>query len=812
MTSQVAFHLVGGRRTVRYLCCLVIGICLGLIRADAATYYVDGNCPNSGSGSSLSCGSSGPKRTITEGLALLTSPGDVLNVRGIHAAHNGETADFDGRYHADRFLVTGRRGTLANPLIIQPYQYTGPDTGETVFIDGTINPTGGWTQCTDCASGLCAGVPGVCSETWHATSDPPALLVIGAQKPDGSPTYRVQSKADLTNNHGAAYAGTTCSASRWKRCYADSDCPASETCTGSSREIDSFRDTSISPNRLFVRWGTGADAPGGANNKKPYVFTNSNAYGFQVVDSTYVTIRGFIFRCHERSSVAISDELAGTFAPVAGIRVLDNQVFYNQDQEGSGSDYGIVIYGATDAEVSGNEIAFTGSEGIHTESRTNNQVSLLNITNNWFHDIGDQKVLGPGTRGTPHAVIFGEKGGGPGTGNYLGSVFGWNLVTNMRNQPGLSAGKGMILENDSDGWTIRDNVFYNLDGECLKMEAKGTTNYGASVNDHTVFNNLFIRCGLNPGGATQSGIYIYAGSGLEAKRNKIYNNTFVDVAGEALNIDCSGTCTDNWFRNNIMYDGGSQQLIRWSPPGPTNQFDNNLFYSVGRSTSCVSNCSVAQISGASFTCAQIVAAADLDRDGLPGDGNLCVNPAFASLSGLDLHLSLNSPAINVGTDSGMPPARTTSLNNALAGLHGLPNYGDNAAMVTVWDMGALEYTGPATPTANLVLSDLTPTAAGSVTVTLTTSVPVVLLPGPLTFLESDGSSTSVSLTGAVPGSVFVGTFLVNSTVADGLGTFSLPVDNLVNATGGKGNAIITGRQTVIDQTAPAAPTSVRIGP
>jgi hypothetical protein len=53
---------------------------------------------------------------------------------------------------------------------------------------------------------------------------------------------------------------------------------------------------------------------------------------------------------------------------------------------------------------------------------------------------------------------------------------------------------------------------------------------------------------------------------------------------------------------------------------------------------------------------------------------------------------------------------------------------------------------------------------------------------------------------------------VNSTVADGLGTFSLPVDNLVNATGGKGNAIITGRQTVIDQTAPAAPTSVRIGP
>ena len=114
-------------------------------------------------------------------------------------------------------------------------------------------------------------------------------------------------------------------------------------------------------------------------------------------------------------------------------------------------------------------------------------------------------------------------------------------------------------------------------------------------------------------------------------------------------------------------------------------------------------------------------------------------------------------------------------------------------------------------TASLSLSDPSPTAAGTVTVTLVTSVPVVSLPGPLTFHESDNTTTLVNLSGSVPGTTFSGVFLVNSTVADGLGTFSLPINNLVDGLGNAGNAIVTGAQTLIDKVPPSTPQNLHFG-
>src|SRR5262245_38450165 len=88
-----------------------------------ATYYVDGNCPGSGAGTSLACGSSGPKKTIADGVALLSSPGDVLVIRGVHPAHDGEGGAFDGRYFDDWILVSGKNGSATANIKIQPYNY-----------------------------------------------------------------------------------------------------------------------------------------------------------------------------------------------------------------------------------------------------------------------------------------------------------------------------------------------------------------------------------------------------------------------------------------------------------------------------------------------------------------------------------------------------------------------------------------------------------------------------------------------------------------------------------------------------------------
>jgi hypothetical protein len=56
--------------------------------AVAAIRFVDGACATSGSGASLTCGASGPFRTINEGIESM-APGDTLYIRGAHDAFNG---------------------------------------------------------------------------------------------------------------------------------------------------------------------------------------------------------------------------------------------------------------------------------------------------------------------------------------------------------------------------------------------------------------------------------------------------------------------------------------------------------------------------------------------------------------------------------------------------------------------------------------------------------------------------------------------------------------------------------------------------
>jgi hypothetical protein len=218
--------------------------------------------------------------------------------------------------------------------------------------------------------------------------------------------------------------------------------------------------------------------------------------------------------------------------------------------------------------------------------------------------------------------------------------------------------------------------------------------------------------------------------------------------------------------------------------------------------------------GRSFGCSEVTLSTDIDGDGVGNDNNRCLVPGFVAPSSHDFHLLLASPAINAGTSQGLPAGRTNSINNRIASAHGLPAYTDNLPMSgTSWDIGAVEYgTGPgAGPTASLSLSDPSPTGPGNVTVTLTTSTSIVQLPGVLTFLESDGTSTLINLSGSLPGNTFTGTLAVNTTVADGVGTFSLPSNSLIDGSGNKGNTIVSGSQTIIDKSPPSTPGNLRFG-
>jgi len=747
-------------RASRILVLWAIGLGVGTLPLLGATYYVDGNCPNAGSGSSIACGpsgGSGPLTSLQAGIDKLTSPGDVLKVRGVHPAHDGETAAFDGRYHNDWYPIGNKNGASGSPIVIESYNY-GTPSAESVYLDGTTAPTGNWTPCSTCSSGFCAGVPGTCGDVWYATSSGTSAMVIGAQKPDGTPTYRVASASALTSQY-SSYS------------------------------------TYASGGTILVRWGS-------ALPNKPFVLYNNNGMGFFIGyggKSSYITIRGFTLRTHRRAAFLIQS----TTPPSSNIVIEGNRILYSFDVQNQGSDYGIGSYGASQVTIRNNEIAWTGSEAIHTQAAASGP-SVYTIEGNWIHETGDQTISGPEVRGTPWGMILGDAGGGTGNGDYTGSVVQNNLIERQSNNGTGAVGGGIVLENNSNNWIIRNNVFRDSARECLKLDASGVSN-----NNNEIYNNLFFDCGLNPGGSAGGGpgIFLYsAGAGKATSNNRIYNNTFVNNRGPygaAIGLDCFGACTGNVIRNNIMYDSGSRKLVRW-PGGGT--FQNNLVYAPTSGT-------LVEFNGRTFGCSGLVTTADVDGDGSANDKVRCTDPLFVSLNGDDYHLLAGSPAMDGGSSVGMPAGRTSSINNTLAGIHGLPSYSDNAPMAGAgWDMGAVELGSVGgLPTASITLSDPSPTAAGTVTVTLVTSVSVVQLPALLVFTANGGGLTSIPLTGAVPGRQFTGTFTVNSSIPDGPGTFSLPVGSLVDGSGNIGNAISSGAQTTIDKTAPAAPANLRSG-
>src|SRR5206468_532329 len=366
-----------------------------LVLADpvqAATFYVDGNCPASGNGTTITCGTSGPKTSIPEGLALI-KPGDTLEVRGIHPPHDGETSAFDGRYFQIEHGIT-LACTATSPCTLQTYGWTSVGTGETAFLDGTRPPSNSWSRCATCTSGVCAGIPGVCQETWYVTDNgtSPAGFQSGsasevrfAQKADGSITYRVLSKVDLTNAH-SEYSSQRCSTSLWKPCKADSDCPAAETCTGRSLEIDSFRDTSVSPNVLFVRWGS-------ATPSKPYISytkTVTNGEDFAPINfkpgSAYWRLRGFTIRATKKEGINVQYN-------TNNITITDTRVIYNQcGVDCDGGSRNVAYAGSPGFILEDSELSYSADEGLHAVGSPNGVATPIIVRRNWIHDQGNTSV------------------------------------------------------------------------------------------------------------------------------------------------------------------------------------------------------------------------------------------------------------------------------------------------------------------------------------------------------------------------------------------------------------------------------------
>src|SRR5262245_44744497 len=428
----------------------------------AATLVVDPGCPISGNGRSEICSAASPldnpERTIQDAVSI-ASGGDTIELRGVHPAHDGTCLGTDGRYEAttggtqnDVIHIFGKN------LTIQPFHYQGPGTGERVYLEGAVRPSGGWTRCPDASTPPCAGVPSP-AETWYATntfggSHVPDLLLA-----NGGIAFRIpyeDGPAGLTNSH-SGYNPKRCSADVWMPCDSDRFCPAGQTCLPSQTEVDVLPiDTNGDGDTDTILARFGPSGPGDAR-----VFTSNNGTFFDIANFTSFLIRGFVFRGFRRQAISLAGDHAP--GPLSGLAITDNSFFYNVNEPALESDYGVSLQGATSAAVENNVFAYTASKGVDVEAagycnittsnkcygmtgrRDRNALGQLcpdgeiclpvateiHVAGNWFHNCADRSVLGTGQSGVPGAAFLGSGGGtsdSAGAGDFTGSRIENNLI------------------------------------------------------------------------------------------------------------------------------------------------------------------------------------------------------------------------------------------------------------------------------------------------------------------------------------------------------------------------------------------------
>lgn len=112
----------------------------------AATYFVDGACPTSGSGGAIGCGASGPFKTVSEGISAL-QPGDTLNIRGAHDGFDGMYKEYVGIWGTAGDGAPGKAlsCTAASPCVVQGCPAAACGADETPTITGLVRRTD-WTD------------------------------------------------------------------------------------------------------------------------------------------------------------------------------------------------------------------------------------------------------------------------------------------------------------------------------------------------------------------------------------------------------------------------------------------------------------------------------------------------------------------------------------------------------------------------------------------------------------------------------------------------------------------------------------------
>lgn len=369
---------------------------------------------------------------------------------------------------------------------------------------------------------------------------------------------------------------------------------------------------------------------------------------FLVRNRSYVVIQGFELRNYKTNNPSLTPAgilLTGACHHVQ-IRACDIHDMWNTggDSSRSGNAFGIAVYGSSttpthDVVIDRNDVHHlrTGS----SESVVlNGNVKKFHVTNNTIHDNNNIGIDFIGFEGTCPDPAQDQAREGVCRGNRV-----WNIGSegNQAYPPG-SYGAGGIYCDGATRVLIERNIVHDADiGVELASEHPGTVTSAVTMRDNFIYSNR--QTGLYLGGYARSGT---GGSvGCIITGNTFFKNDTLrwDIGEAQLRFRTS----DCDLRGNIFY--GRQGWLITSPVSPANntnnRFDYNLYYSgVGRSAARWSWNGRVQTGFAAWRSSS-------GQDGAA----LFAPPRFKSMSTPpDLHLDVNSPAVNAG-DPAVAPGR-----------------------------------------------------------------------------------------------------------------------------------------------------------
>ncbi len=378
---------------------------------------------------------------------------------------------------------------------------------------------------------------------------------------------------------------------------------------------------------------------------------------FLLVDRSYVIIQGFELRNYKTTNVSLVPAgimLSGACQHVQ-IRNCNVHDIWNTggNTTNSGNAFGIAVYGssttpATDVVIDSNDVhnLKTGS----SESLTlNGNVTSFQVTNNTVHDNNNIGIDFIGFEGTCPDAAQDQARDGECSGNTV-----WNISSqgNQAYTDGDYSADGLYCDG-ATRVTIERNVVHDTDiGVELASEHTGKLTGAITLRDNFFYANH--QTGLFLGGYASTGT---GGSdGCVITGNTFYKNDTLQWGnGEAQLRFRTSNCV---LSGNIFYCGAGNWLVTVpvsAADNINNKLNYNLYYSATGAGAALWSWNNMQRTG--FTAWKSASAQDANA--LFGD------PMFASTTATpDLHLLLNSPAIDAGDPAFVVATGETDIDSA----------------------------------------------------------------------------------------------------------------------------------------------------